>query len=86
MASEAIIERSDDVLGGTTVFKDTRVPVRALLDYLKAGEGLDEFLLDFPTVTRERARQVLDLAEEALLSDAHENSMTPGEGEVTWKS
>ena len=73
MSREAAIERSDDVLGGTAVFKDTRVPVQTLLDYLKAGDRVDDFLLDFPTVTRERAVRVLELAEEALLSKAHES-------------
>ena len=73
MSRGAIIGRSEDVLGGTMVFKNTRVPVRTLLDYLKAGDRLEDFLLDFPTVTRERVLQVLDLAEEALLSDGHES-------------
>ena len=74
MSRDAIIERSDDVLGGTAVFKDTRVPVQALLDHLKAGDTVDDFLSDFPTVSRERAVRVLELAGEALMSATHESS------------
>ena len=65
------IERSADVLGGTPVFTGTRVPVRTLIDYLEAGDSLNEFLTDFPTVTREQAVAVLERAREALLIDAH---------------
>ncbi|AKV69852.1 hypothetical protein VL20_4975 [Microcystis panniformis FACHB-1757] len=49
-------------MGGTPVFTGTRVPVQTLLDYLKAGESIDDFLDGFPTVTRE---QVIALLEEA---------------------
>jgi uncharacterized protein (DUF433 family) len=65
------IERSADVLGGTPVFSGTRVPVRTLIDYLEAGDSLNEFLTDFPTVTREQAVTVLERARDALLIDAH---------------
>jgi uncharacterized protein (DUF433 family) len=65
------IERSADVLGGTPVFSGTRVPVRTLIDYLEAGDSLNEFLTDFPTVTREQAVAVLERARETLLIDAH---------------
>ena len=51
----AVVERSPDVLGGLPVFCGTRVPVRALLDYLAAGDSLDAFLDDFPSVGREQA-------------------------------
>jgi uncharacterized protein (DUF433 family) len=44
------INRSPDVMGGTTVFSNTRVPIQTLLDYLKAGESIDDFLDGFPTV------------------------------------
>ena len=53
------ISTDPDVLGGVPVFAGTRVPVKALLDYLEAGEPLTEFLDDFPTVTREQAVTVL---------------------------
>ena len=67
----SVIDRSPDILGGTPVFSGTRVPVRTLIDYLEAGDSLNEFLADFPTVTREQAVAVLEQAREALLIDAH---------------
>ena len=54
-------------LGGEPVFKGTRVPVKSLFDHLKAGDDLGTFLDDFPGVTREQARSVIDLAEQGLL-------------------
>lgn len=48
------ITSSPDILGGTTVFVDTRVPVQTLIDYLESGETIDDFLEGFPTVTREQ--------------------------------
>lgn len=67
---EGLIGRSPDVLGGTPVFAGTRVPVRVLLDYLEAGDRLDDFLADFPSVRREQAVRALDLAAQALLAQA----------------
>jgi uncharacterized protein (DUF433 family) len=58
----SIISASPDVMGGTPVFAGTRVPVQTLLDYLKAGESIDDFLDGFPTVSRE---QVVAFLEEA---------------------
>ena len=58
------INRDPGILGGTPVFVGTRVPVQALFDYLEAGDGLDEFLDDFPSVDRS---QVLGLLEAARL-------------------
>lgn len=66
-AATGVIERSPAILGGTPVFKGTRVPIRSLLDYLEEGQRLDEFLEDFPTVTREQAAAVLTLARQALI-------------------
>ncbi len=57
-----IIARDPDVLGGTPVFRGTRVPFQALLDYLEGGQTLAEFLDDFPTVTREAAVSALEQA------------------------
>ncbi len=57
-----IISISPEIMGGTPVFAGTRVPIQTLLDYLKAGESIDDFLDGFPTVTRE---QVIALLEEA---------------------
>lgn len=62
-----LIARSADVLGGTPVFRGTRVPVRSLLEYLEGGQPLDEFLTDFPTVSREQAVGVLELAATLVL-------------------
>ncbi|MGA7853205.1 MAG: DUF433 domain-containing protein [Candidatus Acidiferrales bacterium] len=63
-----IIVKDPEVLGGTAVFRGTRVPFQALLDYLEGGQTLDEFLDDFPTVTRSAAIAALELAK-ALLVD-----------------
>ena len=73
MTHESVIHSTKRILGGTPVFKGTRVPVKNLIDYLKAGDSLDEFLSDFPTVTREQALQTLELAKEALLSYVDES-------------
>jgi uncharacterized protein (DUF433 family) len=70
MRENHVIQRSQNVLGGTPVFKGTRVPVKTLIDYLRAGDGLEDFLQDFPTVTREQAVAVLEIAKEALVQDA----------------
>lgn len=69
---ERVIERSRNVLGGTPVFKGTRVPIKTLLEYLEAGDRLTDFLDDFPTVNREQVLEALRVAKEALLSDPHE--------------
>ena len=60
-----------EILGGTPVFKGTRVPVRILFEHLQAGDSLDIFLEDFPSVSRDLAIQVLEDARTALVSDAH---------------
>jgi len=59
-----------EILGGTPVFKGTRVPVKTLFEYLEDNYTLDEFLECFPTVSRELALNVLDRSEKALLSVA----------------
>ena len=55
-----IITKDPDILGGTPVFRGTRVPFQALLDYLEGGQTLADFLDDFPTVTREAAVSALE--------------------------
>lgn len=65
-----LITSSPDRLGGTAVFAGTRVPVRSLIDYLEAGHPLDHFLDEFPSVTRDHAIAVLELAKQALISPA----------------
>jgi len=68
--SKAVIESSPEILGGTPVFVGTRVPVRNLIDYLEAGDSLDEFLDAFPSVSREQAVAALEAACAALTTGA----------------
>lgn len=70
-AESPVILSDPDILGGTPVFRGTRVPVRALLDYLEAGDPLGEFLEDFPSVGRGQAVAALRLAGEFLTAHAH---------------
>lgn len=67
--TKILVTRSQDRAWGATVFAGTRVPVETLFDYLEAGETLDEFLRQFPTVTREQAVAVLELAKRRAASD-----------------
>jgi uncharacterized protein (DUF433 family) len=69
-----LISASSERLGGEPLFTGTRVPVRALLDYLEGGHALGEFLADFPAVSREHAVAVLELARQALLKQAEPNA------------
>ncbi|MDQ3816350.1 MAG: DUF433 domain-containing protein [Acidobacteriota bacterium] len=64
---EPTVTSSPDVMGGTPVFAGTRVPVQTLLDYLKGGETIDDFLDGFPTVTKEQVIAFLDEAEEQIV-------------------
>lgn len=64
---ERIITSSPEIMGGTPVFAGTRVPVQTLLDYLKAGESIDDFLDGFPTVSREQVVAFLEEAEEQIV-------------------
>jgi len=59
---DPIVSRDPEVMGGAAVFRGTRVPLQTLLDYLEAGESIDDFLDGFPSVTRE---QVIAFLEEA---------------------
>ncbi|QIN77545.1 DUF433 domain-containing protein [Rubrobacter marinus] len=61
-----IVSRDPDVVSGALVFAGTRVPARNLVDYLKAGHDLNDFLDDFPGVSREQAEGCLELAMEAV--------------------
>ena len=72
--SESLIQRSDGILGGTPVFAGTRVPVQTLFDYLEAGDSLDEFLDDFPAVTRDHAIKVLERMKETFLAREYESA------------
>ena len=59
-----VVHVDPEILGGTPVFVGTRVPAKTLFDYLEAGDPLDEFLADFPSVSREQAVAALELARE----------------------
>lgn len=67
MSQSAIITASEDVMSGTPVFAGTRVPVQTLLDYLKAGDSIDDFLEGFPTVKREQVIAFLEAAQAQIL-------------------
>ncbi len=69
-----LISRSDDILGGTPVFAGTRVPVQTLFDYLEEGDGLNEFLDNFPSVSRQHAINVLEKMKEVFLAQEHESA------------
>jgi uncharacterized protein (DUF433 family) len=62
-----VIHSDPEILAGTPVFAGTRVPAQTLIDYLEGGHPLDEFLDDFPSVSREQAIAALELARDALL-------------------
>jgi uncharacterized protein (DUF433 family) len=63
-----VVAVDPNVMSGEPVFRGTRVPVRTLLDHLEAGDSLEVFLSDFPSVSREQAVQFLELAGEAALA------------------
>ncbi|MBC5794968.1 MAG: DUF433 domain-containing protein [Sphaerospermopsis sp.] len=64
----SIISVSPEVMSGTPVFTGTRVPIQTLLDYLKAGDSIDDFLDGFPTVSREQVITFLEEVEKAMIS------------------
>ncbi len=71
MRTESLPIHSDaEIMGGTPVFVGTRVPVQTFVEYLEAGDPLDEFLADFPSVSRAQTIAVLELAKELLLARA----------------
>lgn len=61
-----IITINPDILGGTPVFKGTRVPVEVLFDHLESGISIDEFLKDYPTVSKQQVIDILHLAGESF--------------------
>ncbi|HLO89336.1 MAG TPA: DUF433 domain-containing protein [Nostocaceae cyanobacterium] len=63
----SVISVSPEIMGGTPVFAGTRVPIQTLLDYLKAGESIDDFLDGFPSVSREQVITLLEEAEKQLI-------------------
>ncbi|HEX3800737.1 MAG TPA: DUF433 domain-containing protein [Verrucomicrobiae bacterium] len=70
MKSNSVVQIDPEIMGGTPCFSGTRVPVRTLIDYLEGGDSLDDFLDDFPTVSREQAVALLEEASALLLRPA----------------
>jgi uncharacterized protein (DUF433 family) len=70
MNTSDLITVDSEILGGTPVFKGTRVPVKTLFDYLEDNYSLDEFLECFPSVTRAMACRILERSESALFEPA----------------
>ena len=66
----ALVRRDPEIMSGALCFSGTRVPVKSLFDHLEGSSTLEEFLEDFPTVSRERAVAVLEAAHESLAADA----------------
>ena len=66
----SVAQSSPEILGGTPVFAGTRVPVQNLIDYLEAGDSLEDFLDAFPSVTREQAVAALEIARKGLTVNA----------------
>lgn len=65
--TDTTISKDAEILGGTPVFSGTRVPVRILLEYLEAGDSIDEFLDNHPTVSRSQVTEVLNQAKSAIV-------------------
>lgn len=70
MRKKAIVVVDPEIMSGTPCFAGTRVPVRSLLDYIEGGDTLDEFLEQFPTVSRKQAVAFLEQASESLVATA----------------
>ncbi len=64
---QSVVSRNPDIMGGTPVFRGTRVPVQTLLDYLEAGDSIDEFLEGFPSVSRAQVIAFLEAAKDRLV-------------------
>ena len=65
--TQPVVSRDTDIMGGAPVFAGTRVPVQTLLDYLEAGDTIDDFLEGFPTVSREQVIAFLEAAKDRLV-------------------
>jgi uncharacterized protein (DUF433 family) len=70
MKAKSVVKIDPEIMSGTPCFAGTRVPARTLIDYLEAGDSLDDFLEDFPTVSREQAIALLEEASEVLIPHA----------------
>lgn len=69
-SATSVVHSDPEILGGTPVFVGTRVPAQTLFDYLEGGETLEEFLRQFPSVSREQASVALEMARDAVLDRA----------------
>jgi len=69
-ARSPVVHCDPEILGGIPVFAGTRVPVKNLIDYLEAGDTIDDFLDAFPAVSREQVIAALEVAHNALVADA----------------
>lgn len=74
---QAVVHSDPEIMGGTPVFVGTRVPARTLIDHLAAGDSLEVFLEDFPSVDRAQAIAALEIAQTALLTAAGTNAHPP---------
>ncbi len=70
MKPNSVVQIDPEIMSGTPCFAGTRVPARTLIDYLEGGDSLDDFLEDFPTVSREQAVALLEEASELLIAPA----------------
>ena len=70
MSKEKVIESNPAILGGTPVFRGTRVPIKSLFDHLEAGDSIDDFLEGFPSVRREQVISLLEISQERVLEPA----------------
>jgi len=70
LSKNSVIHSDPEIMGGTPVFIGTRVPVKNLIDYLEGGHNLEEFLDDFPSVSKEQALSALEQAKQALIDNA----------------
>jgi uncharacterized protein (DUF433 family) len=70
-SSHAVYHSDPGILAGTPIFLGTRVPIKNLFDYLKAGDTVEEFLAEFPSVSREQAIAMIEIAQGLASSHAH---------------
>lgn len=73
--TDKLINKDPEILGGTPVFSGTRIPIRILVEYLEAGDRLDDFLESYPTVSRNQAIEVLKRAKALLVMNSNETAI-----------
>ncbi len=71
---DEVVSIDPEVMSGAPVFRGTRVPIQTLLDHLEAGDSLDVFLMDFPTVSKAVAQRFIELAGDAVVAALHADS------------